>query len=198
MDIESRSYNPGSFFRPKPYILSRPESHLLILTTSWTSHSEAERAARMILEQVEQTEGNDATSISEKNVPSVEVGNKLKSALHMTSQSIYKQDNSKQARLLIEALVIQRHGQLMSWAQVGQPNLYLIRKGRVAPLAASSDLSIFDPQLPPLPLAGLGLSSHTSIQTGSARIAKGDQLLFWRRVSNRLGRSGARTPVMQP
>lgn len=178
MDLESRSYNPGQIFRPRPYILSRPESQLLILATSWTTQGEAEKAARLILEQVEQTEGTDATSIVSKDAPNAEAGSKLKSALQVTSQFIYKQENLKQARLLIEALVIQRQGQLISWAQVGQPNLYLIRKGRVAPLAVGSDLSVFDPALPPLAMAGLGLTQQTNVQTGSARMLAGDQLLF--------------------
>lgn len=163
MEIESRSYNPGSIFRPKPVVLTRSESHLMIIVTSWTGQDVANKNAQAIADHIE---GH------------AEAKDPLREALLGVAQDIYKHDNLKQARLLIEALVVKRQGSMVSWAQVGQPNLYLIRKGRVAPLSVQADLSVLDPTLPPLPMVGLGLTDKTNVLAGSARCQPGDQLLF--------------------
>jgi serine/threonine protein phosphatase PrpC len=177
MEIESRSYNPGPVFRPKPFVLSRAEANLLIVTTSWTAQSEAEKAAQMIVEQIEQSSGDDVTRIADQNPQLGEMGNRLQQALVTTGRTIYKQDNLKQARLLIECLVIQVQGSSLAWAQTGQPNLYLLRRGRVAPLVVQPDHSVIDPSLPPLPMVGLGLEAQSKVQAGTTRLQSGDQLV---------------------
>ena len=180
MQLQSRSYNPGPVFRPKPFVLNREENSLVAIVTSWTTMNEAERIAQLIVEQVEQTSGGDdeATRVGDKAKTPGDFKNDLHRALAATSQIIYKQDNLKQARLLVEALVIQIQGQSIVWAQVGQPNLYLLRDKRLAPLVTQADHSVLNPSLAPLPMMGLGLEASTSVQAGSTRHLPEDQYLI--------------------
>lgn len=176
MEFQSRSYNPGTVFRPKPFILRRPESSLMIVTTSWGHQGEDERVANQILEKIEKGVGSEeTTSVSQR---SLSWTNRLRRALIDVGQTIYKQDNAKQLRLLIEALVVQIEGNEVTWAQTGQPNLYLLRRGRLAPLVVQPDHSILNPGLAPLPSVGLGLEPQTPVQAGSAAWMRGDQLLM--------------------
>ena len=177
MESESRSYNPGSIYRPKPLVIVRPESSLFLVLTSWTSQAEAERAGQHIVEQIEQDQNTDFTRLGDSTQAFFDGTSKLRQAIQTTGQAIYKQSNQKQARLLIEALVIRIQGNSLIWAQAGQPNLYLIRKNRLAPLVVQPDHSILDPGLPPLPSLGLGLEAHTPIQSGVTRYEPGDRLL---------------------
>lgn len=175
MEVQSRSYNPGPVFRPKPFILERPESNLIIVTTSWGHQGEDEKAAKMILEKIEQSGNEDMTGMHDRSNTDIE---RLRRSLLETGQTIYKQDNSKQLRLLIEALVVQIDGNSVIWAQTGQPNLYLLRKGRLAPLVVQPDHSIRNPGLAPLPSVGLGLDAQTPVQAGAAAWMKDDELMF--------------------
>lgn len=178
MDFESRSYNPGPVFRPKPFVLERPESKLWVVITSWTAQGEAEKVARLIAEEIEQSSGEDMTRIHDTSPQLNESGNRLRHALLSAAQQVYMQENAKQARVLLEALVIQVQGKSVAWAQAGQPNLFLLRSGRAAPLVVQPDHSVLDAGLPPLPMVALGLEPQTPVQTGSIRIEGSDGLLL--------------------
>ena len=179
MQLQSRSYNPGPIFRPRPFVLNREESSLMVIVTSWTTMTEAERIAQMIAEQVEQTNDDESTRVGDKSKAApLEYKNDLHRALLVAAQNIYKQDNQKQARLLVEALVIQVQGQSVMWAQVGQPNLYLLRDKRLASLVTQADHSVLNPTLPPLPMMGLGLDVTTTVQAGSTRCQPNDQFVI--------------------
>ena len=102
----------------------------------------------------------------------------MRQSLLIAAHVTYKKSNSKQARLLLEALILQKIGHSLVWAQVGQPNLFLLRSGRIATLAAQSDHSLLDPKLAPLPNVGLGLEAQTYVHTGALRLLPGDQILL--------------------
>ncbi len=176
MRMQSRSYNPGPVFRPKPHILERPGISLMVISTSWNSVNEAEAISNSLLQQIEQS-GEDLTTLFDRGGSSSGVDH-LRTSVHATASTIFKQTNSKQARILMETLVLQKQGSSLIWAQVGQPNLYLLRKGRLAALAVQSDHSVIDAGLAPLPMVGLGLEAQTQIQTGQIVLQDGDQLLL--------------------
>ena len=176
MDFENRSYNPDGVFRPKPFLVQKTD--LMLITTSWSTQNEAELTSTAILQQIEQTAREDVTTLNAPVSESETQVDHLRQSLLVTAQMIYKKTNSKHARLLLESLVLQKIGNSLIWAHVGQPHLFLLRSGRVATLAAQADHSLLDTNLPPLPNSGLGLESQTFVQTGSLRLLAGDQILL--------------------
>lgn len=167
--LQSRSYNVGGKFRPTPHVVVQPESRILVVTTSWSGRSEAQKVTDKILEQIAFHASGEQTHSAQ---------NSIEAAVAATAQQIYKQENQKQARLAIETLVIQCHDQNLTWAQVGQPNLYLLRKGKVSAVSVQPDLSSYGEALPPLLSNGLGLEPTTKILSGSVRIQESDQILI--------------------
>ncbi len=76
--------------------------------------------------------------------------------------------------------MIAKHGLELAVIQVGQPNVFLLRKNKFTPLLITNDLTPINMSLTglSLPRKLLGLSAHCYPQLSSFRLRENDQLLL--------------------
>ncbi|PWU12851.1 MAG: hypothetical protein C5B49_15635 [Bdellovibrio sp.] len=183
MQLSHRSYTNGEFFRPKPQIVERAESGLLVVATAWGGAEASQRACNTIVEQFELLSGEDLTTPFE-SLPSVSpAANRLRIGALLANQQILKGDNAKIWKSAVElAAFHMKHG-VLSWVQIGNPTLLLKDEKYLHPLAYEMDWGIQSGNEGPLFSQALGLDRQIPLRVGSCRVPPGSELLLISRNS---------------
>jgi hypothetical protein len=177
-EIQQRSYTNGVYYRPKPYVLERSDSHLLTVSIPWGPVESARRVGQIVTEQFELLDRDDMTTPFE-SIPSISsAANRLRMGALTANQSLFRQDNGKIWRSAVELCGIHFDRRVLSWVQVGCPHLLLLEKNMIHPLAYEPDWSQQSGNQGPLFSQALGLEGLVPLKAGSLRVSPGAQLLM--------------------
>ncbi len=187
MPIHERSYS-GKFFRPRPEILQEPNDQLYLVVTPWGPRSAAKRTVEIIqdffLSSLNDLEATTPFPTLSCLSPAE---NNLRTALYLANQGVYREDNRDEYTAGVEVFAACRLGPQLICAQVGQPIVYLNRRGLPltplsAPIDATLELSASHHFLNPLPQYLLGLEPSLNIHSFSFRLQPKDELLLLSRT----------------
>lgn len=178
MSFLHRSYTSGQFFRPKPYVLERPESNLIVVATPWGPLEHAQRVAEIVTEQFELLSREDLTTPFE-SIPTLNsAANRLRMGLMTANQFLFKGENAKAWKTAVEIVAIHYDKPVLSWAHVGGPHLLLADSKFTHPLAYVLDWDAQTQIQGPLFSQALGIEAQLPISAGSVRVNKGSRLLM--------------------
>jgi hypothetical protein len=200
MILHQRSYTTGQFFRPKPVVLERPESDLIVVATPWGPLEHAQKAAEIIVDQFELLSKEDLTTPFE-SIPSLNpAANRLRMGLMTANNFLFKGENAKAWKSAVEITAVHFANNVLSWAHVGSPHLLLTDAKFSHPLAYSLDWDAQTQVQGPLFSQALGIEAQLPISAGSVRTSRGARLLMlarshWPREI--LGKSFSKNTVEQ-
>ncbi len=178
MNLSHRSYTTGQFFRPKPVVLERPESDLIVIATPWGPVEHAQKAAEIVVEQFELLAQEDLTTPFE-SIPTLNpAANRLRIGLMTANIFLFKGENSKAWKSAVEITAIHYSRPVLSWAHVGSPHLLLADPKFTHPLAYCLDWDAQTQVQGPLFSQALGIEAQLPISAGSIRAAPGSRLLM--------------------
>ncbi|HAG92038.1 MAG TPA: hypothetical protein DCL41_09205 [Bdellovibrionales bacterium] len=183
MKISSRSYR-GKSFRPSPYTHCEDDGSLLLVVTPWGNSNVAERAKDIVTDFILSSRNdNEATSPFQKMTCITPLANHVRVAMMLLNDTLYREENREEYTEGVEIAICAKNGNEITIAQVGQPFIFLSRKGfPLVPLTLGTDLAAelsAPPKiLSPLPHALLGLYSTSNFSLQSFHWNPGDQLIF--------------------
>lgn len=183
MKIQHRSYR-GKSFRPTPLIHAEDDGSLLLIITSWGQPSMAERARDVVVDFILSCRNDqEATSPFQKMTCLTPLANNVRVAMMLLNDTLYREQNREDYLEGVEILICARHENEITLAQVGQPHVFLSRRGMpLISLRSGGDLALELSQAPellsPLPHSLIGLYSTSNFTIQSYRSNKEDQLVF--------------------
>lgn len=176
--LEQRSYTSGTFFRPKPVIVERPESNLLIIATPWGNVDSGQKVAATMVEQFELLSKDDMTTPYE-SIPTISAAaNRLRVGALTANNYLFRTENGKTWKAAVELAAIHYDKGVLSWVQVGSPHLILLEKGVLHPLAYEADWAHQSGNEGPLFTQALGIENMVPLKSGSLRARPESQLLM--------------------
>lgn len=178
MRIDQRSYTNGDYFRPKPVVNERAESHLIAVATPWGPLEAAQKSAQTLSDQFEILSQEDVTTPFESIATLSSAANRLRVGALMANQYLYRTENNKVWKSAVEMTAVHYDHQVLSWVQVGCPHLILLEKETLHPLAYEPDWSHQSGNAGPLFTQALGLENNTPLKAGSLRVQPNSQLLM--------------------
>lgn len=178
MNLLQRSYTTGQFFRPKPFVIERPESHLIVIATPWGPLEHAQNTAETVVEQFELLSNEDFT-IPFESLPTLNpAANRLRLGLMTANNALIKNENAKGWKTAVEMTAIHFNQNVLSWAHVGSPHLLLTDTNYSHPLAYCLDWDVQSKSQGPLFSQALGIEAQLPISAGSIRARRGSRLLM--------------------
>jgi hypothetical protein len=183
MKIQHRSYR-GKVLKPSPLVHQEDDDSLLLIITSWGQSSVAERAKEIVTDFILSSRNDqEATSPFQKMTCLTPLANNVRVAMMLLNDTLYREENREEYNEGIEIVICARHENEITLAQVGQPYVFLSRKGfPLQPLTVGGDLNTELSEAPellaPLPHSLLGLYSTSNFIIQSFRHNPGDELLF--------------------
>lgn len=178
MNFSQRSYTNGETFRPKPILIEKPESGLIVIATPWGPVESAHRVAEIVSEQFELLAREDMTSPFE-SVPSLSAAaNRLRIGVLAANAYLCKNENAKQWKSAVELTAIHYARGVLSWVHVGSPHILLHDGQHIHPVAYDVDWTSQSQNKGPLFSQALGLDSNPALKAGSVRLRKAAQILL--------------------
>jgi hypothetical protein len=178
MQLVQRIY-PGNVPRPAPFVLEKPENKLIVVATPWGTNLAAENAAQSVAEYYALSKTDrEATSPYAKLPGLSSLANSLRLSTLIANESIYKNFNANELSTACEMMALAIEGRELTWVQIGQPHLLVVRKGFLVPLEVALDLSTDFPNTAPLPSKLLGIDRQSEVETKSITVQSGDVLLL--------------------
>ncbi len=181
--FEEKSYSAGTF-RPRPEIHIEPDGSLLIVATPWGARAAARKAVRKIQDYFLSIRHDvEATSPFSRLACLSAMGNDLRVAVKLASDSIYNEDNRAEYVTAIELFVLARSRDETVWIQVGHPFALLDRPGEnLISLGGQQDLSTEFSKpgtvLSPLPTRFVGTEKTSDFAVESIRTQPADKLIL--------------------
>lgn len=176
MKLSQSSYTNGLYFRPKPVVIDRPDSHLLIVATGWGPLEVTQRAAEMVVEQFELLSKDDVTTAFEVMSSVSSPANRLVNGVRMANQHLFKIENAKQWKTAVEMTAIHYEHGVLSWVHVGSPHILFHDGQAVHPLAYVVDWVGQSENRGPLFSEALGMEANVNLVVGSVRLQRAGQL----------------------
>ncbi|MFP5518549.1 MAG: hypothetical protein ACLGGX_01495 [Bdellovibrionia bacterium] len=172
MKIESRSYS-SKVFRPRPVTNVSSDENTLVIASSWGDQAIAERTIEEVIKFIEAASSDVEVTTPFELYPQLSKDcNDLNVAIQIANEQIFRTENKSEYSVALELIAFRRTGSLLSYAQVGMPNIFLQREGYpLQPLSCSVDL-----RSPPLPKELLGINQTVSPRLGSLHIKENDSL----------------------
>lgn len=179
MKIEERNYNTKQF-RPAPKIYKSNEMDLITIITSWGEGGLTENINNEISKFIFAAQGDfEATSPFEFNSALSKDSNNLRMATLIANDMIYRSENRDDLRTCYEMIVLFKKKNQLSWVQVGNPNLVLLRD-LVTPLSFSPPPGeSCEGKVISLPNQFFGTEMHCYFQVGTIEIKENDKLLLF-------------------
>lgn len=183
MKLVERSYST-KMLRPRPLIHSEDDGSLVVIATSWGQPEHGQRALDEVVKYVSAAKSDvEVTSPFEFLACVPDEVNYVRTALLLANDLLYRGENKMEYFSGIEILAMFRRGNMLAWAQVGNPSIFAQRTGkRLQPLQMGLDLSTEfntqDKTLPPMPTELLGLEPSCNIQCGHSTVKAGEQVVL--------------------
>lgn len=178
MKLNQASYTNGLYFRPKPVVIDRPDSNLLVIATGWGPLEVTQHAAEMVVEQFELLSRDDVTTAFEVMASVSSPANRLVNGARMANQHLYKIENAKQWKSAVELTAIHYEYGVLSWVHVGSPHVLLHDGKNVHPLAYAVDWVGQTENRGPLFSEALGMDANVNLTVGSLRLTREAQVLL--------------------
>jgi hypothetical protein len=155
---------------------------LFVFLTSWGENQVAEQTLQAFLSQIQQSYDDDYTRLGSEHSSEREMrffAKPWKELIDPWIINTQAQLMEKRQPTIIELLALQIQGAKLSWAQLGQPNLFLARKGRFTSLSVQPDFGLLSLTSPPLPRAGLGGMGGIGLSPvyGETQLHNGDAII---------------------
>ena len=172
----------GQHYRPRPEVLSSENEDILVICTPWGPKSLCKSVSDQIKNHYLSSQQDiEFTSPFERLSGLNKIENDLRTSIFLANQSLYKSENKEDYVGGCEVFAAVFDSNIIYWAQVGSPALYLLRGKKVIPLNHSLDYS-FDysneTHLPSLPKKLLGIYDRIDLQINSFRLQQNDHLLW--------------------
>lgn len=183
MKLVERSYST-KMLRPRPLIHSEDDGSLVVIATSWGQPEHGQRALDEVVKYVGAAKSDvEVTSPFEFLACVPDEVNYVRTALLLANDLLYRGENKMEYFSGVEILAMFRRGNMLAWAQVGNPSIFAQRTGkRLQPLQMGLDLSTEfntqDKTLPPMPTQLLGLEPSCNIQCGHSILKSGEQVVL--------------------
>lgn len=177
MQFEERAYT-GKSLRPKPIVLRDEGLGIVVVLTAWGNRDEMDRAQRFFSDQVRSLESTEHTAAFGRIESLSAKANQLRVACYLCHDFMFREINRLEFVSAVEVLALHLENNVLSWAQVGAPNLYLRRQNELQPLAVQLDLGWEFQQAVPLTSAALGLDPVINPQCGSMYLPPQSDLLL--------------------
>lgn len=177
MQFEERSY-AGSSLRPKPVIMFDDGLGALVVLTAWGNRDEIDRIQRVFADQIRALENSELTTPFGRVESLSSKANQLRTACYLCHDLLYREVNRLEFSTAIEVLALHLEHDVLSWAQIGAPNLYLRQAHELHPLAVQLDLSWQFGQSVPLASSAMGLDTAITPQCGSLHLPSGSDLVL--------------------
>ncbi|MFS4458522.1 hypothetical protein [Bdellovibrio sp. HCB2-146] len=183
MKLIERSYST-KMLRPRPLIHSEDDGSLVVIATSWGQPEHGQRALDEVVKYVGAAKSDvEVTSPFEFLACVPDEVNYVRTALLLANDLLYRGENKMEYFSGVEILAMFRRGNMLAWAQVGNPSIFAQRTGkRLQPLQMGLDLSTEfntqDKTLPPIPTELLGLEPSCNIKCGHSVLKAGEQVVL--------------------
>lgn len=183
MKLVERSYST-KMLRPRPLIHLEDDGSLVVIATSWGQPEHGQRALDEVVKYVSAAKSDvEVTSPFEFLACVPDEVNYVRTALLLANDLLYRGENKMEYFSGVEILAMFRRGNMLAWAQVGNPSIFAQRTGtRLQPLQMGLDLSTEfntqDKTLPPMPTELLGLEPSCNIQCGHSLLNAGEQVVL--------------------
>jgi hypothetical protein len=183
MKLQERSYSTR-ILRPRPILHTEDDGSLIVVATTWGQPEHGQRAVDEVVKYVSAAKADvEVTSPFEFLTCLPDEVNYVRTALLLANDMLYRGENKMEYFSGVEILALFRRGNMLAWAQVGNPSIFAQRTAqRLQPLSIGLDLSRelnTDAQtLPPMPTQLLGIEPSCSIQCGHTRLKEGEQVVL--------------------
>lgn len=178
MKLSQSSYTNGLHFRPKPVVIDRPDSNLLVIATGWGPLEVTQKAAEIVVEQFELLSRDDVTTAFEVMASVSSPANRLVNGARMANQHLHKIENGKQWKAAVELTALHYEYGVLSWVHVGSPHVVLHDGRNVHPLAYAVDWVGQSENQGPLFSEALGMEANVNLTVGSLRLTREAQVLL--------------------
>jgi hypothetical protein len=178
MKLEERSFG-GDIFRPTPEIHIEDTGTLAIVATPWGQRASSKRLMQSIVDFFHSARTDaEVTSPFQRLSCLTSTGNSLRSALMMTNDLIYREDNKDEYLSGFELFAAARQNQELTWTTVGQPHVFLLRKKVFTALSVAVESSVDPTVQAPLPLQLLGLFSTSNFEVRTIKLQPEDKIVL--------------------
>ncbi len=178
MKLTHSSYTNGSYFRPKPIVIQREDSHLLVVATGWGPVELTQKAVDIVVEQFELIAGEDLTTPFEMAPASSTPAHRLVTGARLANTYLFRTENAKVWKTAVELTAIHYDHGVLSWVHVGSPHILLHDGKYIHPLAYAVDWVGQTGNQGPLFSDALGMEANVNLSVGSLRLHDEASLLL--------------------
>ena len=182
MKFTHRSYS-GKLFLPKPIIDDSSDPNLLLISFPWGRTRGAEVGIATFLDYFNLANSDQEVTSPFERLSCISHGaNVIRTGTLLANETIYREENKNEYTAGLEFVGVYQRGKEISWVQVGNPQLFLLRSGTdlvqvTGSLNATIDFSKGE-LLPPLPNQMLGLDRSCNMIVNQFVVRSNDILLF--------------------
>ncbi len=173
-----KSY-PGERPRPSAHIDLMATEDLLLITTPWGNQNAKDQLHNTVKEFLSAALGDHEVTSPFSRLPSLSSAeNNIRSALLLANDIIFQKCNKEAYTSSVEFLALHFHKSEVVFAQVGQPNLLLLRENRLFPIQVALDLSLDFRNPTPIPSRLVGLERTWEVEVKSMNLTQEDSLIL--------------------
>lgn len=152
--VNSKIY-PGVIARPQINVQLHENENMVFISSCWGEPNSISNTPVPSIDQ-------ESTQPSVKGYTDPD-HKKVLSVIEKMNSDLFLNFNKTSYTSASEVLILHLAHNKLTWAQVGQPSMYLVRANKLIPLANSKDLSVEFSQSTPLPSNLLGISKSISL-----------------------------------
>lgn len=179
MRIEERNYSSKQF-RPAPKVFKSQELDLLTIVTAWGEGNSTESISNEVSKFLFAAQGDfEATSPFEFNSALSKDSNSLRMATLISNDMVYRSENKDDIRSCYEMIVLFKNKNQLSWVQVGNPNLILLRDTLIPLSFTPPSIESVNLRSIALPSQFFGTEMHCYFQIGTIELKENDKLLLF-------------------
>lgn len=177
MEIIEKSYS-GKHFKPAPKVYQSQDQELMSIITTWGEGVQRESIHTELSKFIFAAQGDfEVTTPFEFNTALSKDSNSLRMAALISNDYLYRAENKDDIRTCYEILILFKNKNTLSWLQIGNPNVILVRNNLI-PISFSTgtDSKSFNSLI--LPNQFYGIDMHCHFQVGSIELLEGDKILL--------------------
>ncbi|MCB0368328.1 MAG: hypothetical protein KDD45_02540 [Bdellovibrionales bacterium] len=179
MEIQEQNYST-KLLRPAPSIYKSSDLELISIVTAWGDGESKENINSEINKFLFAAKGDfEVTSPFEFNLSLTKDSNSLRMATLIANDNVYRTENKDDIKTCYELLILFKNKNQLSWLQVGNPNIILLRDGVTPVSYGPPTLQSKDKKNILLPSQFFGIEMHCYFQVGSMEIQDNDRLLLF-------------------
>jgi hypothetical protein len=183
MGLQERSYS-GTQFRPTPEVHVQDDGAFGVIATPWGNRQSAKKVVEILRDHIlSARQDMEATSPFQKLTCLSPLANNLRAGIMLANDILYREENKSEHATGVEILVFAQAQGELAFAQVGSPQLFLVRSGFPwipvsVQIDLATELSVPPEVLAPLPHNVLGLHTTSNMNVSSFKTQPADRLIF--------------------